>query len=71
MRKKYDKAFKSKVAIEALRGEKTLQELSVAYQVHPNMIAQWKKTKSLLSFSGFLGIANQIINKEVQLDLLH
>jgi len=43
MRKKYDKAFKSKVAIEALRGEKTLQELSVAYQVHPNMIALWKK----------------------------
>lgn len=43
MRKKYDKAFKSKVAIEALRGEKTLQELSVIYQAHPNMIAQWKK----------------------------
>ncbi|GAB1482721.1 hypothetical protein MASR2M78_15370 [Treponema sp.] len=43
MRKKYDKAFKSKVAIEALRGEKTLQELSVSYQVHPNMIAQWKR----------------------------
>mgnify|MGYP000852644367 CR=1 FL=1 len=43
MRKKYDKTFKSKVAVEALRGEKTLQELSVTYQVHPNMIAQWKK----------------------------
>lgn len=43
MRKKYNKAFKSKVAIEALREEKTLQELSVTYEVHPNMIAQWKK----------------------------
>ena len=43
MRKRYDKAFKAKVAIEALRGEKTLQELSTAYGVHPNMIAAWKK----------------------------
>jgi transposase len=43
MRKRYDKAFKAKVAIEALRGEKTLQEISRAYDVHPNMVALWKK----------------------------
>jgi transposase-like protein len=43
MRKRYDKAFKAKVAIEALRGEKTLQEIGTAYGVHPNMIALWKK----------------------------
>ena len=43
MRKRYDKAFKAKVAIEALRGEKTLQELGTAYGVHPNMITLWKK----------------------------
>ena len=43
MRKRYDTAFKAKVAREALRGEKTLQELATAYAVHPNMIALWKK----------------------------
>ena len=43
MRKRYDKAFKAKVAIEARRGEKTLQELGSAYGEHPNMIAVWKK----------------------------
>ena len=43
MRKHYDKVFKAKVAIEALRGEKTLQELATANDVHPNMIALWKK----------------------------
>lgn len=43
MRNHYDKTFKAKVAIEALRGEKTLQELATAYGVHPNMIALWKK----------------------------
>jgi transposase len=43
MRKRYDKEFKAKVALEALKGEKTLQELAVTYAVHPNMIALWKK----------------------------
>ena len=43
MRKRYDKAFKAKVAIEALRGEKTIQELATTYGVHPNMITLWKK----------------------------
>jgi len=43
MRKRYEKAFKAKVAIEALRGEKTLQEIAIAYEVHPNMVALWKK----------------------------
>jgi len=43
MRKRYDKDFKAKVAIEAMKGEKTLQELAQQFEVHPNMIAQWKR----------------------------
>ena len=43
MRKTYDKAFKAKVALEALRGEKTIQELGQIHGVHPNLITQWKK----------------------------
>jgi len=43
MRKRYDKEFKAKVAVEALKGDKTLQELAIAYSVHPNMIALWKR----------------------------
>lgn len=43
MRKRYDKEFKAKVALEALKGEKTLQELAITYSVHPNMIALWKR----------------------------
>jgi transposase len=43
MRKRYDKAFKAKVAVEALRGEKTIQEIAIAHGVHPNLVAQWKK----------------------------
>ena len=43
MRKRYDMDFKAKVAIEAMKGEKTLQELALQFEVHPNMIAQWKR----------------------------
>ena len=43
MRKSYDTSFKAKVAMEAVRNENTLQELSQIYGVHPNQIAQWKE----------------------------
>ena len=42
-RRPHSGEFKAKVALEAIRGEKTLQELAAAYGVHPVQIAQWKK----------------------------
>jgi transposase-like protein len=42
MRKTYDKAFKAKIALEAIHSEKTLQEIADAYSVHPNLAGQWK-----------------------------
>ncbi len=43
MRKRYDKAFKAKVALEALRGEKTVQEIATTYQVGAGLVGLWKK----------------------------
>lgn len=43
MRKKHSTEFKSKVALEAVRGEQTIQEIAQKYEVHPNQVTQWKK----------------------------
>lgn len=42
-RQSFDKAFKAKVVLEALREELTLQEIAKKYGVHPNQISLWKK----------------------------
>lgn len=41
-RRNHSPEFKAKVALAAVRGEKTLAELAEQYDVHPNQITQWK-----------------------------
>lgn len=43
IRKRYDGAFKAKVALEAVKGERTIAEIASETGVHPNQIGQWKK----------------------------
>ena len=42
-RRQFTAEFKAKVALEAIRGELTMAELAKKYEVHPNMIAGWKR----------------------------
>ena len=41
-RRNHSPAFKAKVALAALKGEKTLAELAQQFDVHANQITQWK-----------------------------
>jgi len=42
-RRRFSAEFKAKVALEAVRGHKTVAELAGEYEVHANQITQWKK----------------------------
>ena len=42
-RKKYPAEFKAKVALEAIKGDETVQQLANRFGVHPTMITRWKK----------------------------
>jgi len=42
-RKRYSAEEKARIALEALRGQKTVNEIASVYGVHPNQVSQWKK----------------------------
>jgi transposase-like protein len=42
-RKSYTAAFKVKIALEAIKGQRTINEIATHYSVHPNQVTQWKK----------------------------
>lgn len=43
MRRKLNEGFKAKVALEAIKGQKTLNEVASMYEVHPIQVCKWKK----------------------------
>jgi transposase-like protein len=43
MRKRYEASFKARVALAAVKGDKTLGELASEYSVHGNLVSQWKR----------------------------
>lgn len=42
-RRTHNPSFKSRVALEALKGEETIAEIASRYEVHPNLVTKWKK----------------------------
>ena len=42
-RKKYSKELKAQIALDAIKGQKTIAELASEYGVHANQISIWKK----------------------------
>ncbi len=42
-RKRHEPQFKARVALEALKGVKTIQQIAKEYKVHPVQVSDWKK----------------------------
>jgi putative transposase len=42
-RKTHSGAFKAKVALEAVKGDRTLNELAGQFEIHPTQVVQWKQ----------------------------
>lgn len=71
MKKNFEAGFKVKVALEALKGDKTISQLSAEYGVHSNRITRWKYElqKRAIEIFNTKGI-NSDKSKEEQIDKL-
>ena len=56
-RRNHSPAFKTKVAVAAIKGEKTLIELAQEFDVHPNQIKQWRDQLLVGATGAFIGEA--------------
>ena len=70
-RRNHASAFKAKVALAALKGERTLAELSVQFDVHPNQIQEWKRRLVDGAEDVFGGNAVEAQHKEREVEKLH
>ena len=43
MKRQFTKEFKSKIALEAIKEDKTISEIASKFEIHPNLISNWKK----------------------------
>ena len=72
MRKRHEPAIKARVALEAIKGEKTLAQLSSEYGVHATQIIQWKRELIQRSAELFAKPDNTIARQHEELtDKLH
>jgi len=65
-RRRHDAAFKARVALEALKGIKTIQEIAKEYDVHPTQVSTWKTTLQERLSQAFEGEAGSSEGKDFE-----
>ncbi len=65
MRRRFSAEFKAKVALEAIREERTMAEISAKYEVHRIQIQKWKK-EAMAGLAGVFGAGNERKGEEEQ-----
>ena len=73
-RRKFSSAFKAKVAIEAIKEQRTISELAQEFEVHPNQVSQWKREfleRSAQVFEGDKKQAKEIERLELEQRVAH
>jgi len=71
-RQRHNAKFKARVVLEALRGDKTLNQLGPQYGVHPVQIAHWRKAALEHLEEGFVdGRSRKGRDREIERDALY
>ena len=73
-RRKFSSAHKAKVAIEAIKEQRTISEIAQEYEVHPNQVSQWKREfleRSAQVFEGDKKQAEEIERLELEQRVAH
>lgn len=67
IRRVHPPAFKAKVAVDALKEQKTIAELASQYAIHPTQITKWKKQALEILAQGFSGKREQKQKHDIDL----
>lgn len=70
-RRNFSDKFKATVALEALRGDKTVQEIASKRQLHPTQVSTWKRQAIEGMANGFSDKVKKAENKDGEIKELH